>query len=70
MELTHQTFSSLLEMPYSFFEEFYNWKIDIEKEKIKRQKNEFEQQKKLNTQLEGKRKINETKSRLNSNKIK
>ena len=65
MELTGQSYESLIQMPFSLFDEFYTWKVDMEKEKLKRQKSELDQQRQLKSTMEGKRRINEARTKFN-----
>lgn len=51
-------------MPLKFFEDYYKWKMDMEKEKIQRQKSEIENQKKLNAKIKGESHLKNTRNRL------
>lgn len=64
IELTHQSYESFMNMPYKFFENFYTWKTDMERDKIKRQKTELENQQKLQTKIKAEHHQNQTKNRL------
>lgn len=59
-----QPFESLMMMPLKFFEDYYKWKMDMEKEKIQRQKSEIENQKKLNAKIKGESHLKNTRNRL------
>jgi hypothetical protein len=51
-------------MPLKFFDDYYKWKIDMEKEKIQRQKSEIDTQKKLNAKIKGESHLKNTRQRL------
>ncbi len=44
MEMTGQSYESLMGMPHQKFENFFKWKTDMEREKETRQKKEIESQ--------------------------
>ena len=66
MEITDQSYDSLMNMPYPFFESYLKWKTDMERDQGLRHKKEIEKQKTLQNQIKGKQTIAANRSRLKS----
>jgi hypothetical protein len=66
MELTGQSYDTFMEMPWLFFEDFYKWKVDMEKEKNKRNKAELENQQSLQRKIKAEQSQRNTRQRLHA----
>ena len=55
-----------MNMPNLFFENFYKWKTEMEREKGMRQKDELKKQKDLQTKIKGQQYLNTARQRIKS----